>query len=119
MTIQQIRDQLKASVICGDHRLGEEVQSACGADLMSDVLMYVKHDTVLLTGLCNPQVIRTAEMLDVTAVVFVRGKLPDRDILDLAVENDMCILCTQDTLYTACGKLYKTGLPGTTKRNNT
>ena len=86
-------------MICGSEKLGEEVLSACGADLMSDVLMFVKADCVLLTGLCNPQVIRTAEMLDVKAVVFVRGKQPDEDILELAQENEMVILGTDLTRY--------------------
>ena len=79
---------------------------------MSDVLAFVKDHTVLLTGLTNPHVVRTAEMLDVACVVFVRGKRPTPDIIDMAVERDMCIMSTHHTLYVACGILYQNGLPG-------
>lgn len=116
MTIKAIQQLLNARILCGGEHLDRTVKNACGADLMSDVLMFVKHDCVLLTGLCNTQVIRTSEMLDVSAIVFVRGKQPSQDMLDLAIEQDMVVLATDDTLYTACGKIYATGLPGTTRR---
>lgn len=113
MTIREIKTLLNARVLCGEDKLDRVVLNACGADLMSDVLMYVKNDCVLLTGLCNTQVIRTAEMLDVTAIVFVRNKQPDQTVLDMAIEQDMVLLGTEETLYSSCGKLYATGLPGT------
>jgi len=92
--------------------LQEEILSACGSDLMSDVLAFVKEKTVLLTGLTNPHVVRTAEMLDVSAIVFVRGKKPTEDILRMAIDRKIAILTTSHTLYVACGILYQNGLPG-------
>jgi hypothetical protein len=79
---------------------------------MSDVLTFVKEQTVLLTGLNNPQVIRTAEMLDVSCIVFVRGKKPTQDIINMALERDIVLLSTDNTLFEACGKLYEGGLRG-------
>jgi len=79
---------------------------------MSDVLAFVKEKTVLFTGLTNPHVFRTAEMLDVTAIVFVRGKRPTDDILRMAVERKIAILTTNHTLYVACAILYQHGIPG-------
>jgi predicted nuclease of predicted toxin-antitoxin system len=79
---------------------------------MSDVLAYVKDQAVLLTGLVNPQVIRTALMMDMHCIVFVRSKKPDEEIINLAEENELVILSTDKTLYTACGILYTNGLAG-------
>jgi hypothetical protein len=79
---------------------------------MSDVLAFVKGKTLLLTGLTNQQVVRTAEMADLSAIVFVRGKKPETEIVELAVENGIVLLLTRDTMYTASGKLYSNGLEG-------
>ena len=73
MTINDIKDLLEAEVLCGSESLGKEIHSACGSDMMSDVLAYVKEQAVLLTGLVNAQVIRTAEMMDMLCIVFVRS----------------------------------------------
>ena len=89
-----------------------EVTSACGSDLMSDVLAFVKNQALLLTGLVNPQVIRTAEMMDIRVIVFVRGKEPGEDVITLAKNMDMVILSTETPLYVSCGKLYSAGLSG-------
>lgn len=89
-----------------------EVTSACGSDLMSDVLAFVKNQALLLTGLMNPQVIRTAEMMDIRVIVFVRGKEPGEDVITLAKNMDMVILSTEMPLYVSCGKLYSAGLSG-------
>ena len=89
-----------------------EVTSACGSDLMSDVLAFVKNQALLLTGLVNPQVIRTAEMMDIRVIVFVRGKEPGEDVLELAKNMDMVVLSTEMPLYVSCGKLYSAGLSG-------
>lgn len=112
MKICTIKKLLDAHLIVGEDLLDHEVLSACGSDLMSDVLAFVKEQTVLLTGLNNPQVIRTAEMLDVSAIVFVRGKTPTPDIIQMAVERDIVLLSTDNTLFEACGKLYQGGLRG-------
>ena len=84
MKLSEIRDILDATVLCGEGDLDREVLSACGSDFMSDVLAYVKNQALLLTGLVNPQVIRTADMVEMKCVVFVRGKVPDESILALA-----------------------------------
>ena len=110
MTIKDVKEILEANVLTGEEKLDAEVLSACGCDLMSDVLAFVKDQGMLLTGLVNPQVVRTAEMMDMKAIVFVRGKDPGKDILDLAKEAGMVVLSTEFQLYIACGKLYSAGL---------
>ena len=110
MKISVIKDLLDAEVVCGEEFLDHEVHSACGSDMMSDVLAYVKDQAVLLTGLVNPQVIRTAEMMDMVCIVFVRSKTPSEEMIRLAKESDMVILCTKQRMYEACGKLYLGGL---------
>ena len=112
MKICEVKKILNAEVLCGNNLMGNEVSSAFGSDLMSDVLAYVKGKTILLTGLTNQQVVRTAEMADLSAIVFVRGKKPEHDIVKLANENGIVLLLTMDTMYTASGKLYSNGLEG-------
>ena len=110
MKISEIKSILNAELICGEEFIENEVHTACGSDMMSDVLAYVKEQAVLLSGLVNPQVVRTAEMMDMKAIVFVRGKLPGDDILELADEAGIAILSTELPLYISCGKLYSEGL---------
>ena len=110
MKLKEVRDILNAEVLCGEELLDTEVRSACGSDLMSDVLAYVKNQALLLTGLVSPQVVRTAEMMDMSCVVFVRGKQPDENILALARDRDMVVLATKERMYNACGLLYINGL---------
>ena len=110
MKIREIATLLDADVLCGEQLLEEEVQSACGSDMMSDVLAYVKDQGVLITGLVNSQVIRTAMMMDMRCVVFVRSKRPTEDMLDLAKEHHLAVLTSTSRMYEACGKLYASGL---------
>ncbi len=112
MKIGTIRDLLDARVIVGEERLGDHVYSACGSDMMSDVLAYVKDQAVLLTGLVNAQVVRTAEMMDMHCIVFVRSKEPTEEIIRLAEESGMVLLATPKRMYEACGILYSNGLVG-------
>ena len=112
MKIRELVDILEAKVIAGADYLDREVYTACGSDLMSDVLAFVKEQAVLLTGLVNPQVIRTAEMMDMTCIVFVRGKKPDLNMIDLANEMEIVLLGTDYEMFTACGRLYTNGLRG-------
>ena len=112
MTIAKAAELLQAEIICGEERKNEEIISACGADMMSDVLAFVKDQAVLLTGLCNPQTIRTAEMMDIICIVFVRGKKPGPEIIALARASDIAVLATDERMYPACGKLYANGLVG-------
>ena len=111
MFVKDIIPILNAQVItAGD--LGSEICSACGSDMMSDVLAYVKDQSVLLTGLVNPQVVRTADMMDMSCVVFVRGKEPDQTTIELAKERNITLLKTNLRMFTACGLLYVNGLRG-------
>ena len=103
---------LDAEVLCCEENIEKEVFSACGCDLMSDVLAYVKDQAVLLTGLVNPQVIRTAEMMDMICIVFVRSKTPTDAMLALARETGIVIMQCDKRLYEACGLLYSNGLKG-------
>ena len=112
MTVKEVKEILNAEVVCKDDLLETEVHTACGSDMMSDVLAFVKEQAVLLTGLVNPQVVRTAEMMDMHCIVFVRGKRPDLAMINLAEERDMVMLCTSMEMFTACGKLYNAGLRG-------
>ena len=110
LTVSQIVEILDARVLEGEDHLDLEVSSACGADLMSDVMAFVKDRVVLLTGLIIPQTIRTAEVLDIRVVVFVRGKNPPPETIDLARENSMILLSTRYSMFLACGRLYEAGL---------
>ena len=110
MKIREIATLLSADVLCGESQLDEEVQSACGSDMMSDVLAFVKDQGVLVTGLVNPQVIRTAMMMDMRCIVFVRSKRPTPEMLHLAKEHHIAVLASCSRMYEACGKLYASGL---------
>ena len=112
MKIGTIKELLKAEVVCGEDALDREVYSACGSDMMSDVLAYVKDQAVLLTGLVNPQVVRTAEMMDMVCIVFVRSKLPNDEMIELARESGIVVMSTNKRMYEACGLLYSNGLVG-------
>ena len=112
MKIREIVDLLDADVCTGEESLDSEVHSACGSDMMSDVLAFVKDQAVLLTGLLNTQVVRTAEMMDMRCVVFVRGKIPSEEILNLAKASGIALLSTKERMYVACGRLYSAGLRG-------
>ena len=112
MKISTMKELLDAEVLTCEENIGRHVYSACGCDLMSDVLAYVKDQAVLLTGLVNPQVIRTAEMMDMICIVFVRSKTPTEEMLKLASESGMVIMKTDKRLYEACGLLYENGLVG-------
>lgn len=112
MRIRDVRDILDAELLSGEELLDTEVRAACGSDMMSDVLAYVKDQAVLLTGLMNQQAIRTAAMMDMVCVVFVRGKRPGEDILEVARENEIAVMTTTHRMFTACGLLYEGGLNG-------
>ena len=116
MTIRDVMNIVQGKVHYGEDKLDDPVDTACGSDLMSDVLAFVKDKTVLITGLINTHVVRTAEMLDITCIVFSRGKQPSEEILEMAEEAGIAVLSTKMTTYTACGELYMRGLPGTKEK---
>jgi len=112
MTVNDVKTILGARIVCGEENLLKEVHTACGSDMMSDVLAFVKDQSVLLTGLCNLQVIRTAEMMDIICIVFVRGKKPEEAMIELAKESGIVLLTTGHRMFSACGMLYENGLRG-------
>lgn len=112
VTIEDMVRVLSARVLRGGDKLDTPVYTACCSDLMSDVLAFVDEKTVLITGLTNPHVIRTSEMLDLKCLVFVRGKVPTEDILDSAEEQGLVVITTKMTAFSACGLLYDLGLRG-------
>jgi len=113
MLIREIAEILGAEVLCGSESdLDIDIHSACGGDMMSDVLAFVNNHSLLLTGLVNPQVIRTAGMLDMRCVVFVRDKKPTAEILELARASGIVVLSSSLRMFTSCGKLYSAGLSG-------
>ena len=112
MTIKDMVDILHARVLCGEERLDTPVYTACCSDLMSDVLAFVNEKTVLITGLANPHVLRTADMLDLKCLVYVRSKVPNDEIIEQADEQGLAVIATRETAFTACGLLYSAGLRG-------
>ena len=113
MLLSEIKNVLGAEFLSDDASLLEkDIVTAFGSDLMSDVLAFVDEQTMLLTGLINSQVVRTAEMMDITAICFVRGKVPAEEVIDLAKEKGIALLSTPKTMYTSCGLLYTSGIRG-------
>lgn len=112
MTIRDMVDILHARVLIGEDKLDTPVSTACCSDLMSDVLAFVNEKTVLITGLTNPHVIRTSEMLDLKCLIFSRGKVPTADIVEQAEELGLVVLSTKETAFVTCGLLYTAGLRG-------
>ena len=112
LKVRQIVDILDAEILVGEENLDMEIYSGCGADLMSDVMAFVKESVILCTGLVNPQVVRTCEMMDIKVICFVRGKVPGENIVELAKEMGISVLTTKNPLFITCGKLYDAGLVG-------
>jgi predicted transcriptional regulator len=112
MTLSRIKEILEADAIAAPADLERDVKMAGGSDLMSDVLSFMKPGSLLLTGLTNPQCVRTAEMAEIVALCFVRSKKPPQETVDLAQEKGVPLLLTHLTMYEACGRLYQSGLPG-------
>jgi len=112
MTLKEIKELLQAEVIIGDESLDDEIAFAGGSDLMSDVLAFGKPGILLLTGLSNAQSVRTANIIDAKAIVYVRGKKPDKMGIEIARENGIPLLSTKFMMYTACGLLFSHGVPG-------
>lgn len=112
MTLREVKKLLRAEVIYGEEVLDMEIAFAGGSDLMSDVLAFGKPGILLLTGLSNAQSVRTADIIEAKAIVYVRGKRPTPDGIELAEQKGIPILSTQYMMYTSCGLLFKHGLPG-------
>ena len=110
MNVLEMVEIIKGTVLTPHVPLNREVKGGCGADLMSDVLASIKPDAVLLTGLCNIQVVRTAQMADVRAIVFVRGKMPQPETIELAAQENIPLITSPFGTFELCGRLYRAGL---------
>ena len=110
MNVQEMIKIISGTLLTPQANLTREVKGGCGADLMSDVLASIKPEAVLLTGLCNIQVVRTAQMADVCAIVFVRGKMPPTDTIQLAIEENIPLITSPFGTFELCGRLYRAGL---------
>ena len=110
MKLGEVLEIIEGEMITRGADVDTEIQMGCGADLMSDVLAFTHEGTLLMSGLTNPQVVRTAEMADVKAIVFVRGKIPPRETIALAEEKGIPLLASKYTMFETCGRLYKAGL---------
>ena len=112
MKLRRVLSIIDGRVISKNIDLDKDIQMGCGADLMSDVLAFTHEGTLLMTGLTNPQVVRTAELAGITAIVFVRGKLPPPETVALAEEKDIPLLASKYTMFETCGRLYQSELSG-------
>ena len=110
MRLDRIIDLVEGQILTRPVPLDRAIAGGCAADLMSDVLASVRPNTVLVSGLCSPQVVRTAQMADIAAVIFVRGKRPPDQAIELANQERITLIGTQMSMYEACGRLYQAGL---------
>ena len=116
MKLREVKEILDAVVIVGKEKLDMEVSTAFGADLMSDVMAFAKPESLLLTGLTNVQVIKTAAARHIAAIVIVRGKEPSTEAIDMAKELQIPILATEYILFETAGLLYSKGIVGCLKK---
>jgi hypothetical protein len=112
MTIGELTEILQGKILVDNHDRDFEIPLGGAADLMSDVLAFGSDGMVLMTGLTNPQVVRTAEMAGINVIVFVRAKIVPPETLELAKDVGLTLITTGYTMYEACGRLYAAGLPG-------
>ena len=112
MKLREVQEILGAKVLCGEDQLDREIHSAFSSDFMSDVLAYVTRQKLLLTGMVNTQVVRTAEMMDMKCIVFVRGKLPDQEVVEMARERGLVVMATPLRMFPASGMLFSKGITG-------
>ena len=112
MKLSEVLEAIEGEMISKNADMDLEVQMGCGADLMSDVLAFTHEGTLLMSGLTNPQVVRTAEMADIRAIVFVRGKIPPPETVTLAEEKGIPLLASKYPMFETCGRLFQAGMQG-------
>lgn len=112
MRLRDVMRILDATVLTGEDKLDQEIEAACGCDLISDLLAFTRARMLVLTGLVTSQIIRAAEMMDLSGIVFVRGKRPTPEIVAMAAEAGIPVLCTSYPLYESAGLLFEAGLRG-------
>ena len=110
MLLEDIKKILNCRVLCCEELLNLEIGEGCATDLMSNVLATSGTNTLLITGLNNIQVVRTAEMSDIPAVVFIQDRIPNNDVIELAKEKNIVLMVSNYSMYSACGNLYLAGL---------
>jgi len=120
MKIKEIKDILNAKIYTGEKWYEKEIEGVFASDLMSDVLTteFFEDKSILVSGLNNPQVIRTAEMLDIDAVILIRGKIPTEETIAMAKDNDMVLMSTNNNMYNVCGILHSKGIKGLSNEKN-
>jgi predicted transcriptional regulator len=116
LLLREVQKILDAEVLVGAEKLDMEVYTAFGADLMSDVLAFADSGCLLLTGLTNPQIIRTADVLDIAAIILVRGKRPPPETLRAAADKNIPVLATKYILFESAGRLYEKGITGSKQK---
>ena len=116
MKLREVKEILEANIIIGNEKLDMEVYTAFGADLMSDVMAFAKAGSLLLTGLTNAQVVKTAASRNIAAIILVRGKEPSTEAIDMAKELQIPILTTKYILFETAGILYSKGIVGCLKK---
>lgn len=112
MKLRTIKTLLDATVVCGQDQLEQDVTTVCSGDFMGDVMSLCRPDSVLLTGLVSPQLISTCVMKGVRCVVFVRGREPSPEVIQMGKDKGIVLLKTKCMMYKSCGLLYKSGLLG-------
>ncbi|MDH7483665.1 MAG: hypothetical protein QHH01_03470 [Spirochaetales bacterium] len=113
MRVKEIASILDTELLTSPPDMDEiDIATACGSDMMSDVIAFVKERVALLTGLTNPQVVRTAELLDIRVIIFVRGKKPSAELISMARDQHIVLMSTHYSMFTACGRLYQAGITG-------
>jgi predicted transcriptional regulator len=112
VTLAEVKDLLEAKMVVGEEKLGTEVHTAFGADLMSDVLAFARSGCLLITGLSNVQAVRTAYALDIAAIVICRGKALNDKFVETARELNIPVMWTQLIMFETCGRLYREGIKG-------
>jgi hypothetical protein len=116
MKLKEVIEILNAKIIVGAENNDQDIMMACGSDLMSDVLSFIKARSLLLTGLATEQVIYTAEMADIKFICFVRNKVPRSETVKLAENKNITLISTQLPMFESCGRLHKKGLQGCSER---
>ena len=112
MLLSDIVHILEATVLTGEESLGIDILKGCASDLMSDILAGMSEGSILLTGLITVQVMRTAIVANVGAVVFVRGKNPPPEVIDLASKNGIPLFSSPYSMFVSSGRLHAGGLTG-------
>ena len=118
MKVEDIVRILDAKIFAGEEQLSLDLNSACGADLMSDVLSFARSGCLLITGLSNPQAVRTAYALDIAAILVCRGKSLTSKFIETASELGIPILWTKFIMFESCGRLYQEGLTGCIRKTD-